>query len=676
MMCLKCRMSSRAESEPFWAPAWWMWAPRISFAAWSRTWVAVWWRMRDQRRSSSTIPLTRSPRLSAPPATRWRITSPRLDHVLDPDHRIGREEGARVRGLTAALGVEEGLVQDHEPVEEVDDDRLELDLARLLVVERAGRRQGRDTLLVGRERVVDALALALGVHVRDERVEVVGDLDDGALGSGHLLDQLGRETVRVVEGDDLGERHLLALLLVRRGDLLDDPGPALDGRAVLLGLALEDLADHLGRLLELLLADLLDLLYHEVGEREVEVELVHDPEGPAKDEPGQVALADVRRDDAVAEHVREAPGVVRDGVDLLNRRDHLGQPVNRDVDGGRDLLPEGEEVRSRDVHEPGELRVEREDLGVVLVLEVVVQPGLGEEGRNEVREDRVVDRGRARRGPGQALEPVPGVDDPVRHGPEGLPLELDRGLVRPLLAQRHEDQCRDLEPADQDLDGRAGVPAADPRVLLVGHRGQVPADRGEELVAELDGPVLPVDLGRGVVEGVVGHHLEERQVTPRAADRVQVVEAYAGLRDGERVGRRRGHPARHERLEVRNRGDGEVDVVPPAGRDGVPVDPGVVVPLEEREVGLAHLVEGVGREDGVPDERVRLAGSVSADLPFRVAGPERGAAARADPPFEPLVAEVLELIVLFAHVKSGPLPCSIGRVPAPRRRMNSVGRTR
>ena len=78
---------------------------------------------------------------------------------------------------------------------------------------------------------------------------------------------------------------------------------------------------------------------------------------------------------------------------------------------------------------------------------------------------------------------------------------------------------------------------------------------------------------------------------PSAAPyRIEVVQPDAGLADGERVGGRRHLPGGHKGLEVGDGGDGEVNVVSPAGHHRIPLDASVPSGLKEAEVVLAHLI--------------------------------------------------------------------------------------
>ena len=237
---------------------------------------------------------------------------------------------------------------------------------------------------------------------------------------------------------------------------------------VLLGLPLHDLAHYGHVLLELPRTDDSGLLLDQVGKGFLDLQLVHHPQGAADHEPGKVAFPHIGGDDAVAEHISKAAGVVHDRVHLLDGRDHLVQFLGRDIDRCRDFLPEVEEVRPRDVHEACILRIQGKELGVLLVVQHVGEPCCPHHAAHHLREDRVIDRGRSLGCPDQPLETIAGVHDPEFHGVVHLAFQLVARSLGLLPAQAHEDEGGDLEAADQDLDARPGIAAADPRVLLVG----------------------------------------------------------------------------------------------------------------------------------------------------------------------------------------------------------------
>src|SRR5690606_21212298 len=106
-----------------------------------------------------------------------------------------------------------------------------------------------------------------------------------------------------------------------------------------------------------------------------------------------------------------------------------------------------------------------------------------------------------------------------------------------------------------------------------------------------------------------------------------------------------GHPG----LEISDRGDRQVNIVPPPGNDRIPVDPGVVVLLKEREVSLPHLVDRVSPEHRVADEIIGLAGGIATDLLIRIPGPECCTAPGAYLAGHPLDFEIFELIFVLEH---------------------------
>ncbi len=215
--------------------------------------------------------------------------------------------------------------------------------------------------------------------------------------------------------------------------------------------------------------------------------------------------------------------MVGDGVDLLDRDDDPLKPLDGYVDRLGDLLPEVVEVRPGDVHNPGEPGAEPHDLRELRVVEEMLEVRRTHQAVHHLRKDRIVDRRRPLRGPDEPLEAVAGIHDIEPHRVVGLPVHIDGRLIVLLPPEVHEDERRDLKAADEHLDGCPGVSAAVPGVFLITDPVKVAPDRRDELVAEGDRLFLPVDLLFGGVEGVMRHHLKERQVAPRPADGVEIV---------------------------------------------------------------------------------------------------------------------------------------------------------
>ena len=109
-------------------------------------------------------------------------------------------------------------------------------------------------------------------------------------------------------------------------------------------------------------------------------------------------------------------------------------------------------------------------------------------------------------------------------------------------------------------------------------------------MAEFDRAVLPVNFVIVGIEGVVRHHLEGRQVAPAAADRLQVVEPDAGLRNRERISGRPRQSRSHVRLEDSDGCNRQVDIVAPARHHRRTLDPRVVPRFEEGEKRFAHQI--------------------------------------------------------------------------------------
>ena len=166
----------------------------------------------------------------------------------------------------------------------------------------------------------------------------------------------------------------------------------------------------------------------------------------------------------------------------------------------------------------------------------------------------------------------------------------------------------------------------------------------------MDRSILPVVLLLASVEDVVGHHLEGGEMPSTAPYRIQVVQPDARLADGEGVGGRRHLSGGHKRLEIGDGGNGEVNVVSPAGHHRIPLDTSVPSGLKEAEVMLAHLVYGVlALEYGRAYEGIGIAGRVPAGPPLAVPGPEEFAAFVALLALESLIHEEVQSILILGE---------------------------
>ncbi len=341
--------------------------------------------------------------------------------------------------------------------------------------------------------------------------------------------------------------------------------------------------------------------------------------------------------------------MICDGVDPLQGRDDLVELLRRDPYIGGHPPPEVPEASLLQVDHPGEAGVRGEDPGPLVVGYGRFEPRQVRYGGDDLGEDGVVYRRRALGGPDEPLEAVAGVDDVVLH--PIVPLSLDLVFAPRRDLHIHEDEGCELQAADHHLDAGSGVPPSGPGRLLVGDGQGIGPQAQKELVAEGDGPVLPVDLLLGGVEDVVGHHLEGGEVAAAPPDGVEVVEPDAGLGYRQGVCGRRYEPRGDEGLKVGDGGYGEVDVVPPPSDDRIPLYPGVAPSLKEGEVVLPHLVQSdLPAEDRRSNEGVGVAGWVSAGGPGGVPRPETAAAPLAGLPGEALVFEELQIIsVLGEH---------------------------
>ena len=131
---------------------------------------------------------------------------------------------------------------------------------------------------------------------------------------------------------------------------------------------------------------------------------------------------------------------------------------------------------------------------------------------------------------------------------------------------------------------------------------------------------------------------------------IQVVQPDAGLADGEGIGGRRNLPRGDKGLKIGDRGDGKVDIVPPAGHHRVSFDARVSPSLEEAQVVLAHFIQCVlALEDGRAYEGIGIAGRVPAGLPLAVSGPEEFAAFLALLALESLIHEEVQSILILGE---------------------------
>jgi len=236
----------------------------------------------------------------------------------------------------------------------------------------------------------------------------------------------------------------------------------------------------------------LGLHVDEFVQRRVDADRVTEPFGSPEHHPREVAGADVRGNDPVAQHVRQRTAVVRDRVDVLEGLHERLEFHGVDAEFGGDLAAGGglHVLGLVDVHVARELRGTVDQF---LLLFGVVDPRVLFEERDHVGVDRLVDRRGTLRNPGPALEPVAGVDDVGVHRAVAVPV-FHLVLAVGVLLHRHEDERGEFDAAVDNFDCRPGVPAADPRIFDVDDLLEIDAHRVEEAVAEFDGAVLPVDL--------------------------------------------------------------------------------------------------------------------------------------------------------------------------------------
>ena len=103
-----------------------------------------------------------------------------------------------------------------------------------------------------------------------------------------------------------------------------------------------------------------------------------------------------------------------------------------------------------------------------------------------------------------------------------------------MLFQIHEDECSEFKSTYDDLQGRSGVTSSRPRVLEVCNLGGIDSEVStEHLIAVAHTLINPIDHipVLGAIEGVMSHHLESRQVSPRTANCGHIRQPNAWLRD-------------------------------------------------------------------------------------------------------------------------------------------------
>jgi len=382
-----------------------------------------------------------------------------------------------------------------------------------------------------------------------------------------LLDYLRIETVGVVQLDEL--LHSYGSPLEVPGHPLDDGAAAVQRLVVALLLHLDQAHDVLPVLYQLreVRREVVDLHRHNVREGHLQVQGAHGAQRPADQHSCEVALAHVGRDHSVVEHERQGSAVVANDVDVLHGAHVRQQLVVGDSQSvGGPLAQVADIGRGLHVHRSRDLGVLLQDALVGLYAHGLL------DGLDHRPEHRLVRRRRPLGYPRRAFQPVAGVHDGHVHGHPSL-----RRL--PVL---HEDQGGQLHALEDDLHAGTGVTATLPPLLNVPHLLLLHAEPlGVEAVAQLHRPVLEVDLLSRLVEGMVGQHLKEGVVPSGPADVVDIVEAHAGLGDGQRVRRRLHHPVEHPGLKVVDAGLGEEHVIAPAGNDGVPAHAAMPVLFEE-----------------------------------------------------------------------------------------------
>src|SRR3989475_5151494 len=534
--------------------------------------------------------------------------------------------------LTAAFRIEERLVQDHGLPFDGEDFRAEGTPPPVLVDPKLRRREflrDRDSFR--------RLGHGTLVTRRDARIEIVRDRNRQVR---EFLDDVRIEPVAVVQLEQRLDVEPLARGRQVRRDLPARRPPLLERLFVPRLFDLQELQDvsFVEEELRIILPDLVDHEGHRVAQAVRDVQILERTESPPDEEAREIALAAVRRDDAVSQEEDERSRVVAHGVEGFERRDLRNEFVDRNPDALRRLLSDLADVREGlDFQHAGYFRIFPEDavvhaFGASRPLEV----------RERLAEDRLVRRRRGLRQPRQSLEAVSRVDDLGVHR-DAMPVDLP---------VHHEDQGRRFGAAEDDLEARSAVAAPLPPRLLVADEGRVDAEPlRQEKMADLDRPVLEVDEFLREVERVVGHHLEHREMLARLPDVVDVQESHARLADRQRIRGRARLPADHPRLERIHARLAEEDVIAPARDDRGSFHPSVAVRLDEGEEVLAHRAVGeLLLERRRADEVVFLARRLPAGLvdPER---PEGGRTFRTCLAGESLFPKQLDLVFTLRHFR-------------------------
>ena len=139
----------------------------------------------------------------------------------------------------------------------------------------------------------------------------------------------------------------------------------------------------------------------------------------------------------------------------------------------------------------------------------------------------------------------------------------------------HEDHVSDFEAMHEVLDGRAQVTSASPDVFNVGDLIGVDLEGlSEPAVVELQTLVLKELVVARHVENLDPHHDEPRVMAAGDADVIQVVESRAELRADQGVGWGVELASDAVGLEAEDASSHEVNVISPAGYNGVAIDCG------------------------------------------------------------------------------------------------------
>ena len=352
----------------------------------------------------------------------------------------------------------------------------------------------------------------------------------------------------------------------------------------------------------------------------------------------KVARFGVGGHQAITQHVAQGVQMVGNGVNVGERfgyrRELLGGHLNASLVQFRQKeVDQGITVNTGfNVHDAVQARHLAKQTVEVKFRPLVgdrVEAGQVFEPRNGLWINGLIDGWRAGGGPAKSLQSVAGVNDLKRHRSVSVPFEFNISVR--VLFHVHEHERRQLQAANDDLNGGPGVASSAPRVFDVRDLVRWYAERlGEHSMTMLHARLHPIDFKPfiGPIKNVMRHHFEGREVSPRATNGVNIGQANARLGDGQWIGGRLNGTGGHVGLEISDGSDGEVNVVAPTSENRVGVDTDVFFPFKKTKKRLSHGVfqflstQIEARDERRTDERVFVLRGVPAGLTLTVRRPK------------------------------------------------------